>query len=98
MRAGKPCLVDRRQLAGAGAVRLLRSLPFRCLLLRWLPLRLCRFAVVRLLPAFLVLRSRFLVAASGVLDGTRVPEKLLMDWLKEELRRSYRDVSTIKRA
>ncbi len=30
-------------------------------------------------------------------DGTEVPEKMLLDWLKEDLRRSYSDVRSITR-
>jgi hypothetical protein len=31
--------------------------------------------------------------------GPKVPEKMILDWLKRELRRSYQDVlSTVKRS
>jgi AcrR family transcriptional regulator len=38
------------------------------------------------------------MATSAMVDGQKVPEKLMLDWLKRELRRSYQDVlTTIKR-
>lgn len=47
-----------------------------------------------------VYMTRYLLegmAVSGMVDGMQVPEKMLMDWLKEELHRSYQDVRTVKR-
>ena len=38
------------------------------------------------------------MAASAMIGGQKVPEKLLLDWLKRELRRSYSDVSAVKRS
>jgi AcrR family transcriptional regulator len=37
------------------------------------------------------------MAISGLIDGARVPEEMLLDWLKQELRRSYKDVRSVKR-
>lgn len=37
------------------------------------------------------------MAISSMIDGARVPEDMLLDWLKRELRRSYRDVRSVKR-
>lgn len=38
------------------------------------------------------------MAAARMIDGPRVPEQLMLDWLKRELRRSYQDVlNTVKR-
>lgn len=38
------------------------------------------------------------MATSAMVDGQRVPERMMLDWLKRELRRSYQDVlTTIKR-
>lgn len=38
------------------------------------------------------------MAASAMISGQKVPEKMLLDWLKQELRRSYRDVRAVKRS
>jgi AcrR family transcriptional regulator len=38
------------------------------------------------------------MATSTMVDGQKVPEKMMLDWLKRELRRSYRDVTTVKRS
>jgi hypothetical protein len=38
------------------------------------------------------------MAASYMISGQKVPEKMLLDWLKQELRRSYSDVSGVKRS
>lgn len=48
-----------------------------------------------------VFMTRYLLdgmAIAGMTDDARVPDKLLLDWLKEELRRSYRDVRSVKRS
>jgi AcrR family transcriptional regulator len=37
------------------------------------------------------------MAAAKMIKGARVPEQKMLSWLKRELRRSYQDVSTIKR-
>ncbi len=38
------------------------------------------------------------IAMARALDGSKVPEKMMISWLKRELRRSYQDVlSTVKR-
>ena len=38
------------------------------------------------------------MAAARMIDGPRVPEQMMLDWLKRELRRSYQDVlNTVKR-
>ncbi len=38
------------------------------------------------------------MAASSMISGQKVPEKMLLDWLKQELRRSYSDVRAVKRS
>ena len=38
------------------------------------------------------------IAMARMIDGSKVPEKMMISWLKRELRRSYQDVlSTVKR-
>lgn len=37
------------------------------------------------------------MAVSRTFDGSSVPEDMLLDWLKTELRRSYQDVRSVKR-
>lgn len=37
------------------------------------------------------------MALSRLIGGMKVPEKMIMDWLKAELSRSYQDVRTVKR-
>ncbi len=47
-----------------------------------------------------VYMTRYLLegmAVSRMVNGMKVPENMLMDWLKADLRRSYQDVRTVKR-
>jgi AcrR family transcriptional regulator len=37
------------------------------------------------------------MATSAMVEGQKVPDKMMLSWLKRELRRSYQDVTTIKR-
>jgi AcrR family transcriptional regulator len=37
------------------------------------------------------------MALSRMIGGLKVPEQMIMDWLKAELQRSYQDVRTVKR-
>lgn len=38
------------------------------------------------------------MAVASMISGQKVPERMVLDWLKQELRRSYSDVRSVKRS